>query len=97
MHLLSDNKFIPYEPVIQIPSASIGVLIREFNPETWELGPLFEVQIPKTLKANDFGKYVHQKFFSHILSEHFWGTKVALIKHFIRSNLILKKWDNMVA
>ena len=30
------------------------VMVREFNPETWELGPIYELKIDKNLQANKF-------------------------------------------
>jgi len=36
----------------------INILIREWNGETWEFGPIKEIQIPKTMKAAEFGSYI---------------------------------------
>lgn len=34
------------------------IMIREFNPETWELGPIYELKLDKNLTANKFAALI---------------------------------------
>ena len=42
MHIV-DNKFVPYETEIANSQTSASILVREFDPETWELSPIREI------------------------------------------------------
>jgi hypothetical protein len=73
------------------------VLVREWHPETWQLGPITEVQISKKCKTAAFSKYLNEKLFPHIPESSFFGSKVTFMKSFYRSDLVLKKWSHMTA
>ena len=96
IHPLQEGKYFPYEPEIEHSKSSISILIREWDPETWQLSPVKEIQVPKTLKAADFGKYIHSKFFPHLPAQHFWGCRITLVRMFYRSDLVMKKWNHMI-
>jgi hypothetical protein len=36
------------------PNNAFHILVREWNPETWLLGPLYEVKIDKMIQASKF-------------------------------------------
>jgi len=73
------------------------ILVREWHPETWQLGPITEVQIPRKCKTAAFSKYLNEKVFPHIPGESFFGAKVGFMKTFHRSDLAMKKWFHMTA
>ena len=58
VHPTQEGKYIPYPKELEHDWASVCVLIREWDPETWQLSPIREIQVPKTLRAGDFGKYM---------------------------------------
>lgn len=40
------------------PENCYHVLLREWNPDTWHLGPIMEVRVDKSTSANRFGNFV---------------------------------------
>ena len=48
------------------------------------------------MKAISFGKFLQEKLYPHIATENFFGTKVGFLKTFTRSDLVLKKWSNLI-
>lgn len=76
LHLFDDKEFyiqmnqpeklLKYEPPIEDPTKGLSLLIREWNQETWQLGPIMEIEVPRSMKAVDFGKYIQGKLFPHI-------------------------------
>jgi hypothetical protein len=46
--------------------------------------------------ATNFGNYLRETLFPHIPSSSFFGTKVAFLKNFKRSDLVTKKWANLI-
>ena len=43
MHPAQEGKYIPYTKEISDPQASVSVLVREWDPESWQLSPIREV------------------------------------------------------
>lgn len=71
------------------------MFIREWNPQTWALGTLYEVQIKKTMRCDQFADYIQQNLFPHIPKGSLFGAKVDMT--YIRSSLALKKWQSLAA
>jgi hypothetical protein len=42
----------------QHPENCYHVLLREWNPDTWQLGPIIEVSVDRSTTANKFGNFV---------------------------------------
>ena len=83
--------------MIEDPKTSLHLLTREWDPHTWQFGEVKEFQVPRTMKAVDFGKYLQSKFYPHIAPENMFGTKVTFLKTFFRSNLVLSSWSNLIS
>lgn len=49
------EKLIAYQGTEEADSKRLHILVREWDPETWQFGPLLEVEVPRTLKAVSFG------------------------------------------
>ena len=92
LQLKTPEKMKMYEPEISEPSQGLFLLTREWDPETWQFGPLQEFQVPRTMRSKDFGNYLRTTFYPHIAEEHFFGTKVTFLKSFIRSDLVTRSW-----
>jgi len=73
------------------------VLVREWHTDTWQLDKIMEVQVPRTFKTQDFSNYVHEQLFSHIPKQLFFGHRVAFMKTFGRSDLMMQSWFHMTA
>ncbi len=37
---------------------SYNILVREWRPDTWEFGPLYEVQVQKTITCNKLAEFL---------------------------------------
>lgn len=77
------------------PNNCYHILIREWNPETWEMGTLFEIKIDKSTYASKFATFLSEKVFPHISSEHLYCCKVNFLKNFKRGDLVLKRWSKL--
>ena len=73
------------------------MLTREWDPDTWQFGPIHEFQVPRNMKAVDFGRYLQSKFYPHIATEYMFGTKITFLKTFIRSDLALRSWSHLIS
>lgn len=73
------------------------MLTREWDPQTWQFGELREFQVPRTMKAVDFGRYLQSKFYPHIATEHIFAQKVTFLKTFYRSELAIRGWSNLIS
>ena len=73
------------------------ILIREFNPSTWDLGAIYEVKIDKNATASKFSQAVSEKLFPHIEHDHLFFSKVnhSQIKTFKRADLVLRRWSRL--
>ena len=58
LHVNQTDKLVLFDPPIDDPEKSLHLLTREWDPETWQFGEIKELQIPKKMKANDFGNYL---------------------------------------
>lgn len=68
------------------------MLFREWNPETWEFGHLYEVSVDKNANANKLTGFLADKIFPHIGAENITCSKIYNVRNFRRGDLILKKW-----
>jgi hypothetical protein len=71
------------------------VLFREWNPETWELGPVIEVKVEKIAIASKFGVFVGNTVYPHIGAENLMFCKIVYAKNFRRGDLAVKGWNNL--
>jgi hypothetical protein len=79
------------------PHNAYHVLVREWNPQTWELGPLFEVRIDKNERASNLSAFLTTHVFPHIAPDNLMCSKVsaAQIKSFRRGELLLRRWSKL--
>jgi hypothetical protein len=49
------------------------ILVREWHPETWTFGPLYEVAIDKLLSCDKLAKYLQMNYFPHIQLNSLFG------------------------
>ena len=59
------------------PSNCYHIVIREFNGQTWELGPPYEVKVDRNERANRLSDFLSEKIFKHISPENLACTKVS--------------------
>ena len=71
------------------------VIVREWNPETWELGPIYELKIDKMIQASKFSHFLSEHIFSHIDAENLFCCKVSTLRAFRRGDLALKRWNKL--
>lgn len=55
LQLNQPEKLLAYSGTDEAESKRLYILIREWDPETWQFGPITEVEVPRTLKAVSFG------------------------------------------
>lgn len=48
------------------------------------------------MNAISFGKYLQSTMFPHIPDTHFFGTRIAFFKTFVRSDLAMRAWFNLI-
>ena len=77
------------------PYNVLHVMIREFDPETWQFGPIYEVKLDKSLQASKFASLIQEHIFPHIPAANLFCSKVSStqIKNFKRGDLVLRKWS----
>ena len=97
LHINQPEKLVSFEPAIADPTKSLHLLTREWDPQTWQFGELREFQVPRTMKAVDFGRYLQSKFYPHIATEHMFAQKMTFIKTFYRSELAIRGWSNLIS
>jgi len=73
----------------------LHVLIREWNPDTWKLGTLYEIKVDKQVYASKFSQFLSEKVFPHIPPEDMLFCRVNLSKSFKRGDLVLKRWNKL--
>jgi hypothetical protein len=69
-----------------------NILVKEWNPATWEFGTLHEVAIDKMLSCEKLVELLQSSLFPHIPEKQLFATKVNICKPFIRSDLVLRSW-----
>ena len=60
IHVNQPEKLTMFEPAITDAKQSLHLLTREWDPQTWQFGPLHEFQVPKNMRAKDFGNYLQK-------------------------------------
>ncbi len=82
-----------------MPSVSskeaIYILFREWDPETWEFGPVIEVKIDKQCYQNKLAQFLSEKVFTNIPTESIQAVKLNFLAGFKRGDLPLKRWTLM--
>ena len=71
--------------------------MREFKPATWEFGPVYEVEIEKTLTCAKLATFLQTNLYPHIPLNSLFGANVSITSNFIRSDLALKSWKGLAA
>jgi LmbE family N-acetylglucosaminyl deacetylase len=71
--------------------------VREWNPQTWELGRLYEIKIDKNEKANKLSQLLSENIYTHIHPDHLQCCKitVSMMKNFKRGELLLRRWNRL--
>lgn len=77
------------------PNNAFHIVVREWNPETWLLGPIYEVKVDKMIYASKFHALLAEKVFPHIDTENLYCCKVSSVKQFRRADLALKRWNKL--
>lgn len=79
------------------PDNAFHIFIREWNPWTWELGPLYEVKLDKNATATKLSAFVQEHIFPHIEGDNLFFSKVAFsqVKTFRRADLVLRRWSRL--
>ena len=72
-----------------------NLLVREWRPDTWEFGLMYEVQFEMMLTCSRFAEFIQANLFPHIPLTSLFGTRVNILKPFIRSDLALKSWQGL--
>ena len=70
-------------------------MIREWNPETWILGPIMEIRIDKSTYASKFSQFLSAKVFPHISPDNLWCSKISYVKNFRRGDLVVRRWNSL--
>lgn len=70
-------------------------LFREWDPDTWELGPIMEVALDKQCYSNKLAQFLSDKVFTHIPAESLQAVKLNFVAGFKRGDLPLKRWTVM--
>ena len=71
-------------------SQTYTILVREWRADTWEFGSLYEVTFDKLLTCAKLVAFLQSNLYQHIPLVNLWGTRVNILKPFIRSDLALK-------
>ena len=71
------------------------MLVREWRPDTWEFGTLYEVQVDKMYTCEDFANFLHSNYFPHIPLDTLFATRINIQHDFIRSDLVLRSWHSL--
>jgi hypothetical protein len=73
------------------------ILVREWDQQTWALGPIYEVRVDKNLHASKFSQFLSDKVFPHIDADNLFCSKVSStqIKTFKRADLTLRRWSRL--
>ena len=69
--------------------------MREWDSETWELGPVVEVRIDKSTHASKFGSFLVANVFPHLTVESLFCTKINYVKNFKRGDLVVRRWNSL--
>lgn len=72
-----------------------NILVREWKADTWELGPIYEVQIDKMLTYQKLCEFLVQNVFKHIPPEYMFAARHQMQNGFIRSDLAQKRWSSL--
>jgi len=62
------------------PSNVYHLIVREWNPQTWVLGPLYEIKVDKNIHASKFSQFLSEKVFPHIPNDTLFCSKVYNLK-----------------
>ncbi len=72
-------------------------MVREWDPETWKFGPLYEIKVDKNAYSNKLAIFLSDKVFPNIPAEYLSGCKLAITPGFKRSELVIKRWNILKA
>lgn len=71
------------------------ILVREWRADTWEFGTLYEVTFDKLLTCAKLAAFLQANLYPQIALANLWGTRVNILKPFVRSDLALKSWRGL--
>ena len=75
------------------PANAFHIFVREFSPDTWLYGPIFELKIDKNITAAKLANFFSEKVFPHIPVDNLFASKVVVGRTFKRGDLIFRKWS----
>ena len=58
LHPNQPDKLVAYTGTDEADGKRLNILVREWDSDSWQFGPLMEVEVPRTLKAVSFGQYL---------------------------------------
>lgn len=58
LHPNQPDKLVAYTGTDEVDGKRLNILVREWDSDSWQFGPLMEVEVPRTLKAVSFGQYL---------------------------------------
>ena len=58
LHPNQPEKLVAYTGTDEADGKRLNILVREWDSDSWQFGPLMEVEVPRTLKAVSFGQYL---------------------------------------
>jgi hypothetical protein len=70
-------------------------VVREFNGDTWQFGPVHEVQFDRFIRCTQLAEFLQENMFPHIELDSMLGCRVKLDRPFIRSDIALKAWHKL--
>lgn len=71
------------------------IMVREWDPDTWLFGPIYEVAIDKNCYSNKLAIFLSANIFPHIPADNLQAVKLQIIAGFRRGDLPLKRWTVM--
>lgn len=71
------------------------ILVREWKPDTWEFGPLFEVGVQRMMSCDQLALFLQANFYPHIAINNLFGLKVNILKEWTRSEVVLRSWHSL--
>jgi len=75
------------------PENCYHILFREWDSESWELGPVYEVKVDKAVTGTRLGTFLGTTVFPHIPPEYLFCTKISFIRNFKRGDLVVRRWN----
>ena len=73
----------------------LHLLVREFNPHTWELSPVVQFRVSRKALGSQLASFLSTQVFPHIPQEMLFVTKHSYMSLSKRGDLALAKWSKL--